>query len=61
MARTCPGAAYLQNRSSWHPVAIRTILTETARDLGPPGRDDQFGDGLVDAMSALQQAGTRPR
>jgi hypothetical protein len=25
----------------------------TARDLGPAGRDDQYGAGLVDAYEAL--------
>jgi len=32
---------------------IREILLSTARDLGPKGRDDQFGWGLVDPVKAL--------
>jgi hypothetical protein len=28
-------------------------LTKTARDLGPPGRDDQFGAGEADAFAAV--------
>jgi subtilisin family serine protease len=36
------------------PQAVRKILLETAKDLGPKGRDDQFGAGLVDAYRALQ-------
>lgn len=32
---------------------IRTILQETAVDLGSPGRDDLYGYGLIDAYSAL--------
>jgi subtilisin family serine protease len=32
---------------------VRAILLSTARDLGPPGRDDQFGAGQVDALSAV--------
>jgi serine protease len=32
---------------------IRTILHETAVDLGDPGRDDLYGYGLIDAYSAL--------
>jgi hypothetical protein len=35
------------------PDEVRDILMSTARDLGPKGRDDQFGAGLVDAMAAL--------
>ena len=50
-------ALLLERNRNLDPVAIRSILTATARDLGPPGPDDQFGAGLVDAMSALQQAG----
>ncbi len=32
---------------------IRTILHETALDLGGPGWDEQYGYGLIDAYSAL--------
>ncbi len=32
---------------------VRATLLSTARDLGPPGRDDQFGAGQVDALSAV--------
>ena len=27
----------------------------TARDLGTPGHDDQFGSGLVDALGAVER------
>ena len=33
---------------------IRTIMQRTAEDLGPAGRDQIFGYGLVDAESALR-------
>lgn len=33
---------------------IRNAITATAIDLGPPGRDDTFGYGLVDALAAAQ-------
>lgn len=35
------------------PEEIVTLLTESAVDLGAPGKDDQFGAGLVDAFAAL--------
>lgn len=38
------------------PKAIRGILQSTAHDLGSPGRDDQYGSGLVDAMRAVMAA-----
>lgn len=30
------------------------VLKETAVDLGPPGRDDQFGYGLINTKFALE-------
>ena len=36
------------------PDGVRAVLTATAHDLGPKGRDDQFGAGLVDALAAVQ-------
>ena len=33
---------------------IKKILLATAMDLGPKGRDDQFGAGLADAYRAAQ-------
>lgn len=35
---------------------VRAILSETATDLGDPGRDDQFGYGLVNAEAAVARA-----
>jgi subtilisin family serine protease len=35
------------------PDAVQSILMKTAKDLGPKGRDDEFGAGLVDAYEAL--------
>ena len=46
-------ALLLQRAPQLSPDAVRKILTNTARDLGKPGRDDIFGAGLVDAAAAL--------
>ncbi|MEW5825377.1 MAG: S8 family serine peptidase [Candidatus Bipolaricaulota bacterium] len=35
------------------PARAVEILLETASDLGPRGRDDAYGDGLVDAAAAV--------
>ena len=35
------------------PESAKTILLETARDLGSPGDDNTFGHGLIDAAAAL--------
>ncbi len=37
----------------WGPDEIRQALTDTAVDLGDPGRDDAYGHGLVDAAAAV--------
>lgn len=39
---------------------IRSTLTSTARDLGPKGRDDQFGAGQADAFSAVSAVTPAP-
>ena len=46
------------------PSGVENALRSTATDLGAPGRDDQYGSGLVNAFSAVQSAqgggGTTP-
>ena len=37
------------------PDEVRTILQSTAKDLGPPGWDSEYGWGRVDAFAALNQ------
>jgi subtilisin family serine protease len=46
-------ALILERRPKLLPEAARRILLSTAKDLGPKGRDDQFGAGLVDAYQAI--------
>jgi serine protease len=36
------------------PDAVEHRLEETTRDLGPPGYDDRYGFGLIDAAAALR-------
>jgi serine protease AprX len=31
-------------------------MEATARDLGPPGKDNDFGAGLLDAYAAVKRA-----
>jgi hypothetical protein len=58
---TSPAAAHvsgaaallLQMRPGLSPAELRRLLQETARDLGPPGRDDQFGHGAHDLCRAI--------
>jgi subtilisin family serine protease len=51
-------ALVLQRNPALKPEEVRTILTKTARDLGPPGRDDLFGAGEADAYAAVTAATT---
>jgi serine protease len=39
------------------PAQVENILTSTATDRGAPGRDDEYGNGLVNAFAAVQSAG----
>jgi subtilisin family serine protease len=46
-------ALLIERNPKLTPDAIQAILMQTAKDLGPKGRDDEFGAGLVDAYDAL--------
>jgi subtilisin family serine protease len=46
-------ALMLQRNPDLTPAAVRKVLESTARDIGPKGRDDQFGAGLADAFKAI--------
>jgi hypothetical protein len=41
------------------PAVIATLLRSTAKDLGQPGRDPLFGDGLIDYLQGGSE-GIRP-
>jgi serine protease len=42
------------------PDEVEAVLFATAEDLGAPGRDDQFGHGLVNALAAVLAVGGGP-
>ncbi len=48
-------ALALQQHPGLSPQAVQALLEQTAKDLGPPGKDPQFGSGLVDACKAVAQ------
>jgi serine protease len=50
-------AAMLMQQGITDPAAIEAALEKSAVDLGSPGRDAQFGFGLVDARAALRGLG----
>jgi serine protease len=50
-------AAMLMQQGITDPAAIEDALKKTAVDLGDPGRDNDFGFGLVDARAALRGLG----
>jgi hypothetical protein len=53
-------ALMLERNPALKPNDVRAILTRTARDLGVPGRDDQFGAGRTDAFAAVAAATPAP-
>jgi subtilisin family serine protease len=52
-------ALMLERNPRLTPTEVRRILEETATDLGPKGKDAQFGWGLVNPQKALQAAEAR--
>lgn len=49
-------ALIIERNPGVSPDVVRRILTETACDVGPEGRDDAFGAGLANALAAVQAA-----
>jgi len=52
-------ALLLERDPKLDAASIRRILMTTARDLGVPGHDEQFGSGLADALGAVMSAGRK--
>lgn len=50
-------AALLYTQGVRSPDALESAMRRSARDLGVAGRDDEFGDGLIDARAALRGLG----
>jgi subtilisin family serine protease len=46
-------ALMIQRNPKLTPAALEKALLATAHDLGPKGRDDMFGAGLMDAFGAV--------
>lgn len=47
-------ALMLQAKPGLKPAEVRAALTRSARDLGPPGPDREFGAGFADAEGAVR-------
>lgn len=53
-------ALVLSERPSLTVWRVRELIERTARDLGPAGKDNEFGHGLVDAYAAVVMARAEP-
>jgi subtilisin family serine protease len=53
-------ALLLERNPRLTPTDVQAILMATAKDLGPVGRDDEYGAGLVDALAALHAIAPPP-
>jgi subtilisin family serine protease len=54
-------ALMLERDPNLTPEAVRQVLESTATDLGPKGRDAQFGWGLINPEKALQAVTLRAK
>ena len=50
-------AALLMQQGITDPAAIEAAIEQFATDLGPPGRDDQYGYGLINPRASLRGLG----
>jgi serine protease len=50
-------AALLMQQGITDPAAIEAAIKRFATDLGPAGRDDQYGNGLINVRATLRGMG----
>ena len=50
-------AALLMQQGITSPAAIEAAMKRFATDLGPPGRDDEYGHGLINPRASLRGLG----
>ena len=50
-------AALLIQQGITNPAAIEAVMKRYATDLGPPGRDDEYGYGLINPRASLRGMG----
>jgi len=50
-------AALLYAQGVRTPAAVEAAMRRMAQDLGTPGRDDEYGEGLIDARATLRGLG----
>jgi serine protease len=46
-------AALIVSQGVTKPAAMEALITMTAKDLGAPGRDDEYGSGLIQPRTAI--------
>jgi len=52
-------AALIMSQGVTKPSAVEALIKATARDLGAPGRDDEYGYGLIQPRAALRGVGVK--
>jgi subtilisin family serine protease len=52
-------AALMMSRGITDPGQVESIIVQNAKDLGEPGKDDEFGHGLIQPRDALFGRGIR--
>jgi subtilisin family serine protease len=52
-------ALIMSQRPGITPAQVESLIRATARDLGAPGKDDDFGYGLIQPRVALFGSGIR--
>jgi serine protease len=50
-------AALLMQQGVTSPAAVEAAMKQFATDLGPPGRDDEYGFGLINPRASLRGLG----